>query len=116
MNIENKYAVTIFRNEYEGKALYNVGLSKKDKDGNYVNGSISCRFKKDVSLEDKTKIYIKNAWLDFYKKDKVTVPYIFINEFEKVEETIKEAKVEQPVSDPFAEFSNEINIDDDFLD
>lgn len=41
--------------------------------------------KKDMNIideKDKTKIKIKEAWLDFYKADKKTVPYIFINKFE----------------------------------
>lgn len=115
MNIENKYPVMIFKNEYNGKELYNLGLSKKDQNGNYINGTISCKFKNGVSLENKTKIYIKNGWLDFYKKDKTTIPYIFINEFTIEEETIDEPKQEiDPKDDPFADFSE--TIDDCFLD
>ena len=33
------------------------------------------------------KIVIKSAWLSFYKKEKTTVPYIFINEFERENES-----------------------------
>ena len=126
MNIENKYPVMIFKREYEGKTFYNVGLSRKDRDGNYINGYMPCRFKNDVSVEDKTKMYIKSAWLDFYLKDKETKPYIFINEFEVVGETIESAKKEtkvqeqqrvlnEVVNDPFAEFGNEIQLDDSDL-
>lgn len=111
MNIENKYPVTIFKNEYEGRAFYKVGLSRKDMSGNYINGYMSCRFKNGVSLEDKTKIYIKNAWLDFYLKEKTTIPYIFISEFETIGETIEAAKSE----DPFKEFGNEVVLTDDDL-
>lgn len=122
MNIENKYPVMIFKREYEGKTFYNVGLSRKDRDGNYINGYMPCRFKNDVSVEDKTKMYIKSAWLDFYLKDKETKPYIFINEFELVGETINKSKVQEQqeilnevVNDPFAEFGNEVIISDDDL-
>ena len=72
MNIENKYPVMIFRSTYENKYFYKMGLSKKGQDGKYINGYIMCRFKNGVELEDKTKLYIKNAWLDFYLKDKET--------------------------------------------
>lgn len=94
MQITNKYPVMIFKREYNGKTFYKAGLSRKNRDGNYINGYISCKFKNGVSVNDKTKIYLKNAWLDFYLKDKVTVPYIFINEFETVEETINNVKQE----------------------
>ena len=122
MNIENKYPVMIFKKEYQGNIFYNVGLSRKDRDGNYINGYMPCRFKNNVSVEDKTKMYIKNAWLDFYLKDKETKPYIFINEFELVGETIKKSKVQEQqevlnevVNDPFTEFANEVEINPDDL-
>lgn len=114
MNIENKYPVMVFKKEYEGKTYYNLGLSKKDMNGNYINGYISCRFKKNIEVDDKKKIYIKNAWLDFYLKDKVTVPYVFINEFEYVEETIKKIKQEskKDFDKVIEEFSQEIQDED----
>lgn len=122
MNIENKYPVMIFKKEYQGNTFYNVGLSRKDRDGKYINGYMPCRFKNNVSVEDKTKMYIKNAWLDFYLKDKETKPYIFINEFELVGETIKKSKVQEQqetlnevINDPFAEFGNEVEINPEDL-
>lgn len=94
MNIVNEYAVMIFKKEYEGRVFYSLGLSKKNQDGSYTNGYITCRFKKDVELENQTKIYIKKAWLDFYLKDKVTVPYIFISEFETLKDAMQQGKEE----------------------
>lgn len=91
--IDNKL-IKVYRREHEGRTYYSIRLSKKDKDGNYINGYIDARFKKDIEVEDRTNIYIKNAWLDFYVKDKKTYPYIFINEFEKVKETIEKAEKE----------------------
>lgn len=120
MNIENKYPVMIFKKEYQGRIFYSVGLSRKDRDGNYINGYMPCRFKNNVSVEDKTKMYIKSAWLDFYLKDKETKPYIFINEFELVGETIENAKQKEKEEikeevDPFTQFANEVEITDDDL-
>lgn len=113
MNINNDYPVMIFRRDNEYGTFYSVGLSKKDMNGQYINGYKECRFKKDVQLEDKTKIYIKKAWLDFYVKDKKTIDYIFIYDFETLEETIAKSK-EQPTppveEDPFMNI--EINDDD----
>ena len=83
MNIIDDKEKTIFRNEYEGKVSYSMGLSKKKEDGSFENGYIPVRFRKDTELKDKTKIKIKEGWLDFYKAaDKRTVPFIFINKFE----------------------------------
>ena len=82
MNISNNYPVMIFASEFNGKRYYKAGLSKKDMNGNYINGYKDVRFKNDTFLENQTKIKIKNAWLDFYVKDKKTIDYIFINEFE----------------------------------
>lgn len=77
----------IFKSERNGKVLYSIGLSKRNQDGTYDKGYMSVRFKKDVSLSDKTKIHIKQAWLDFYKIEKKTLPYIFINEFDVITQT-----------------------------
>ena len=124
MNISNEYPVTIFKNVNDYGTFYKVGLSKKDVEGKYINGYKDIKFKKDVELEDKTKIYIKKAWLDFYIKDKKTIDYIFCSEFEKIEETIENAKTLNNMSDseiiqkvvneddPFKQFANEIEIGD----
>ena len=74
----------IFKNEYNGKVFYSIGISKKNQDGKYENGYINIRFKKDVELDNQTKIKIKKAWIDFYNKDRKTFPYIFISEFDVI--------------------------------
>ena len=89
----------IFRKDYNDKPIYSIRISKKDKDGSYVNGYINCNFKKGTDIQNQTKIRIKDAWLDFYKKDNNTVPTIFINEYELV-------GVPKPKeSNPFEEFA-----------
>ena len=59
-------SVMVFRNEkeYNGNtfATYAIGVSSKDKDGEWVNSSIDVMFKKGIDLENKTKIFIKNAF------------------------------------------------------
>ena len=84
----------IFKNEKDGKISYQIGLSRKKEDGTYENGYMLVRFRKDIELDNQTKIKIKSAWLDFLKIEKRTIPYIFINDFEKVEskEEIKQQK------------------------
>lgn len=98
MNIENKFPVMVFAREYQGRTYYSIGLSKKDKNGNWINGYKECQFKKDVKVENKTQIYIKKAWIDFWlDKDNKTHDFIFICEFETVENTIKKSKEEEVV-------------------
>ena len=120
MNISNEQAVMIFKREYQGNTFYSLGLSKKNQDNTYTNGYMPCQFKKGVQLEDKTKIYIKKAWLSFYLKDKETKPYIFISEFTTLEQVIDNSKKtdneilqqvmkEEPTSDPFTEFGEEVS-------
>lgn len=89
MNIEDSRAKMIFRKEYEGRVFYTMGISHKKQDGTYENGYINCRFPKDANIPDKTRIMLVSAWLDFYIKDKATIPYIFINKYEIVEDTNK---------------------------
>lgn len=113
MNISNEQAVMIFKREYEGNIFYSLGLSKKNQDGTYTNGYMPCQFKKGAAVEDKTKIYIKKAWLSFYLKDKETKPYIFISEFKTLDEAInpvKEEVVEETKEDPYKDFAQEVEI------
>ena len=78
----------VFSNEYNGRKFYKVGISKKMQDGSYQNGYVDVQFKKDIVLENKTKINIKSGWLTFYmNKENITVPYIFVNEFEQLDNT-----------------------------
>ena len=86
MDIISKYDEMIFKNEKDGKVSYSIGMAKKKEDGTWERGYFPVRFRKDVNLDTKTKIRIKSAWMDFFKLDKKTLPYIFINEFEKVEQ------------------------------
>lgn len=90
--------IMIFKSEYNDKPIYKMGMSKKKQNGNYEKGYMLVKFKKDVVLDNITKINVKDNWLDFYKKDVQTIPYIFINEFEIVGEK----------KDPFEEFGASI--------
>lgn len=97
MNIQTDKSKTIYKyTTKDGKEFYSIGLSKKKQDGTYENGFINCRFKKDINLENKTRILIKKGWVDFYVKDRITYPFIFINEFEIIQDDKQESKqVEQ---------------------
>ena len=120
MNIESKQPYTVFRNDYNQYTFYKLGVSKKDTTGKWINGYIKCKFKKDVALENKTRIYIKKAWLSFDLKEKETIPFIFVSEFETIDETIENSKksteiVQSKAEDPFKDFGEEIEIRDEDL-
>ena len=96
MNIECEKEKMIFRNEKDGKVFYSIGLSKKNQDGKYTSGYMPCRFPKNANIENKTKIKILNAWLDFWVDDKkITHPYIFINKYEMILDGIPNMKSER---------------------
>lgn len=76
--------VMIFRNEFDSGISYSTTISHKNIDGEYENAFINVRFK-NVDVENKQRIIVKNAWLDFYQsKDGKNVFYLFINDFDKV--------------------------------
>lgn len=79
--------VMVFKNKNNstGKDYYTLSISKKDGD-KYVNGYIPAVFNKDVKLENKDRIILKNSTLDFYKtEEKETKYFIRVFEFDKLE-------------------------------
>lgn len=110
MNIIFNKPVMVFRKDFENRAVYRLGLSKRLKDGTYDNAYIECQFKKDVSVENMTKILPTDAWLTFYKtKDGKTVSYIFINQFE-------EEMIEMDLDEVLPPVEEQTSIDIDDLD
>lgn len=112
MNIEVNRPVTIFRKDFDDRTVYSMGISKKDINGDYVNGYVPVMFPKGVTIDNKTRIYIRQAWLSFSLVEGRTRLYIFINDFETVKETIEKAKEEY--NDPFSKFAEEHG--DNYLD
>ena len=102
MNIQNvnkngeNIPVMVFKNDKNDKVIYNIGLSRKivkDEEEKWQNGYILAQFNKDVDLENKTKIILKNAILDFYiNKDNQTVPFIRVFDFAKLEDNSSEGQ------------------------
>lgn len=117
MNIETNKDYTVFRNDFNGYSYYKIGVTKKSQTGAWINGYIRCQFKNGVSIENKTKIRIKKSWLSFYPKEKETIPYIFISDFEIVNEIEQSRTVANNAEqvDPFKEFGEEIQLSDNDL-
>lgn len=114
MNLERMYM--IFKDEY-GK--YQIGLNKKNINGEWEKAYFPVKFKKGVDLEDKTKIYIKDYWFDFYNWEhdgkKGTKFYFFINDFEIAEQIQKEESKEQKI-DPYAEMGKQVAMEEYEID
>lgn len=121
MNINTDKKYMVFAKQGQYGTMYSIGISKKDKEGKYINGYIPVHFRKDVVVEDRTEIYIKNAWLDFYlSKDNKTMVYVFINEFDTVADKVEEGnkildKKEEAKEDPYSEFANDVEIKEEDL-
>lgn len=121
MNFKDNIKAMIFKSEYQGKNYYKLGLSHKNMDGSYAKGYISCKFAKNKKIEsDKALINIKNAWLDFYLKDKITQPYIFINDYDildiKNDTQRNDIEVNNKVeNDPYKDMGDEIQLDESDL-
>lgn len=127
MNITSEQPYTVFRNDYNQYTFYKLGISKRDATGKWINGYIRCKFKKDVIVENKTRIYLKKAWLSFDLKEKETIPFVFVSEFETVNEAIDNSKtsannlqttaeeMQRTAEDPFKDFGEEIVINPEDL-
>lgn len=105
MQITTKYPITIYKKEFGDNVRYSTRVIKKDKEGNYKGAFIPVNFKKDISVEDRSKIKILNGWLDFYNdKENKPVFTIFISQFSTEE------------GDVFQDFGDSVELDDTFLD
>lgn len=112
MNIEDSRAKTIYRKDVNENALYTIGLSHKKQDGSWEYGYMNCRFPKAADIPNKTKIMIVSAWLDFYVKDKVTHPYIFINKYEIIED---KQEIPQNIKTDYDNLGSDIQLSDQDL-
>lgn len=110
MEVTSSKNETIFRKDFNGKPNYSIGLQKKNKDGQYINGYMKVNFRKGVDLNNKTKINIKDGWLDFYKEEDKTIPTLFINEFVIVSEGTEPKETEL---NPYEEFGERIKTEFD---
>lgn len=113
MNINEDKKRMIFARQNNYGTFYSIGLSKKDRNNNYINGYMPCQFRKGVIVENKTEILIKSAWLDFYiDKENKTNVYLFINEFTTASSNETPAIIEEKKEDPYKDFANEVVITD----
>ena len=82
--------VKVFAKEREsanGKYFtYTIGVSSKNQDGSWSNGYVACRFKKGVTVANKTKIKVNNAFYCVNKSGDKSYTYLMITDFDVLEE------------------------------
>ena len=115
MEIANNKEVMIFRKDYNGIPKYSTCISKKNKDNSYDNAYMTVKFKKDVTLRDRAKIMIKNAWQGFDKYEGKIYWYYFINDFAIIDQGEMQETQSDEVSNPFQEFGEQIAIEESEL-
>ena len=103
--IDKKFRV--YKKEHDNRVTYSIGVSKKKQDGSYENGYIPVRFRKDITVADKTDIIIKEGWIDFFKVEKKTIMYYFINKFEMSTNLDAMKQVQEPKEKTYLEQSME---------
>jgi hypothetical protein len=122
MKFTSDRPIMIFRFEDNNKVKYTYAVGKKKTNSEeYENAFFPIQFKQGVSIENKQKIMIKNAFPSFYSWEfqgkKGNTFYIMCTEFEKVYdgEPIVETEKEE---DPFAAFGDTVQkeLDNNFLD
>lgn len=82
--------VTVYANEKTtqngGKfTTYSIGVSSKDKDGNWINGFLDCQFKKGVEVAHKSKIEISNSFYTVNEYNGKKYLKLFIMDFNVVD-------------------------------
>lgn len=78
--------VKVIAKERNGYTFYSLMVSSKDKNGEWVNGFIDCTFKKGVSVNNKAKIIIKDAFYTVSKYNDKTYTKLMIMDFSVVDE------------------------------
>ena len=100
----------IFRREYQKRdgstfAKYSTSHGQKDMDGNWDNGFLFVKFRRGVSVPNRTQIFIKDGWLIFekYEKEgqKQTSWGIFVNDFDIMDSTPENFTALQDEDIPF---------------
>ena len=85
----------VFRYDDGKYPSYSIGVSSKDKDGEWVRGYIPCKFKKGVELENMTKIKIKNSFYVVERGEKRNFVSLMILEFDIENEQELPAGIEE---------------------
>ena len=85
----DEHGVKIFAHEKEGAngnfTSYTLGINTKDQNGNWINGYISCRFKKGITVPNKTKIKINKSFFVASRSNNKSYTHLMITDFDVLE-------------------------------
>ena len=116
MDIISNRPVMIFKRDNK----YNVGISRKKKDGSYETAYMKIEFNKGTELEDRQLITIKKAWLDFYNWEyegkKGTTWCIRCSEFETTNNENNQEEIENPYAEMNTKTENDIGVQIEITD
>lgn len=88
--VQAGFNYTVYRNDRNGKSYYKICVTQKAFDGQETKHYIPVTFRKGVELPDKTKIKIKQAVENVYKKGFDTISTYMILDFDNLSEAIEE--------------------------
>jgi len=89
----------IFATDFENGRSYSTTIRKKVDENTYEKMYIQIQFRKDISLENKTRINILDGFLTFYKtKNGIATPKIVVLSFDTVNNN---EEIQQEDSLPF---------------
>lgn len=81
--------VKVFANERQGNngtfMTYSLGISSKNQSGEWVNGYVNCKFKKGITVPNKSKIKINSAFFVASKSGDKAYTHLMITDFEILE-------------------------------
>ena len=95
---------TIYRKDFDGRPAYSTSVSKKKEDGTWTSVFIPVSFRKGIEVGNKTKVDVKDGWLNCYEGKNGVVLTIFINEFTSEEKAPDGFEYAMTTDDEFAPF------------
>jgi hypothetical protein len=114
--------IWINKKDFEGRAAYSTKLSQKDKESKQEICSmyLDIQFPRDKQSEA-GQILLKDGFLTCYQNQKGEVkPKLVVMDYDYLQASQNLTPRVEPIkkveSDPFSEFGNTVEIDNDFLD
>ena len=101
----------INKNNFNGRDVFSTTIQDKEKTAKTY---LDIQFKKDNEPKQAGQIEIRDCFFSCYKSNEILKPKLVIMDYEFIKANEVKEKVK---SDPFAEFGDTLNLDEDnFLD
>lgn len=93
--------VRVYRNDNGNYPRYSIGISSKNKDGDWVMGYMECKFKKGVELQDRDEIKINNSFFIVEEYQDKKYIKIMVTDFSPVGDNFMEVPDGADLTIPF---------------